>query len=768
MSISVLREVRGSSPDIANHIVASDPFGAGVNQYAGTNKTTTPIIRKGVVSRSCGSCYDYDVRVGGTIWKCVKSANLSSPYYGSSEISNVLEGSEVIVYKDFPAADTGIILGVVPAKHIKRDNVLLPPIPRISLESGIISKDSWEHVYMSSVETENNMAPHGRPIDVSPGEWHLTDVLYGSRLSHYGPIAEIVGSPLAKVRSSAIDDSVSIHADTFKQYLSSGDNLICDDGGFILSEENVSTYKHERLGEESEGGSFIERTSDYLNGLKSKLGKRIKSLIPISRLKVFKGYLGGVFHAIVTVPGTNSNDNDKENDDAGVCSLHVGEDGRTTLKTTAGFTMMLVDTIPTPKRKKFPWDPEGTVASEVDFTSKYKEPYEYHNGVSGTLAEVRSAEAYRTARALEPFIKFEDDFDLPEKGTEPPNEVDKTSGRTYTYKKGKENMAVFTVEPDGTLIVGGGKGCEFMMRDGKIIFNAPNGIFMSSGKDIIQLAGNDIVHKAYNNIENISTKGDVRTKAENNLHMVAASSSKGSVVIESKSRGGLKASGEGKETEGSGVLIKCEEGDVGIDSNKVSIKAEANVDIVTDEGNITLSTSSFDVGANNTTISSGPAMLMISMGSAILSGSSATIAGGSANIFNGGKVVKEWQDGESTPYQDSYKDISVSRKDAIEDKVEEFHKGVEDFNVTYIGEYDDTILEGIREPEWSTNKEIYSYTPTNEWEDTELGGTLPWPGDEAIFTNVSEFDNIDFDTWDDIKNTDGEIEDREFREFPRN
>lgn len=770
-------EALNNDPKMASPVIRSDPDGVAINSFTGAAPVGNSVLEMGVVVKSIGILNSYVVQVGQDAWVCSLATTMSSPFYGASQAGGLLEGTRVVVMKRNPYDETGVILGAYPQNNrIKKDSPL-SQLPRLSYETGAAQDDGWLEAYMEDATVFKAMHLCGLPVDAIPGEWHIRDSLYGARLSTSGPVAEMVGSPIAKVRVNSIDDSVTIVADTLKTTTAVGDTISSDDGGVTTIEEGVSIYKHERLWAENLGDSVFKvaakKAVDYMKGLVGRVTRNAEKGVLLPRLKIFKGYLGGIIHAIVSIPKY-------EYKDQGVCSFQVGAEGRVTVKTAAGISILGTNKIPVPMRKEMMWSNGGTKGSEVDLKSDYTEGYKYHD--KPTLPEFRSAQAYRTAQAYEPFHKFKDDFELTTEGDvdKLDEEVDKTSGRQYKYDENTEGKAnvVFNIEPDGTVMLGGGEGCEIMMKEGRIILHAPRGIFMSSGKDIVQLAGGSHIVKAHDNIDMIASDKDIRIKAKKNLHIVASDEGNGNVIIESKSKGKVTASGHGDGAKGKGILFKCDEGEIGVASKNLSYKGE-EVTIRAEKKAIITAKESTTITSNKTEILDGKGLLAVTNGAVDIYATSLVIGTSSGiSAFKDKSMLKtEWASSKNASGPSMYEigsKLSRGTKDREEDQLEGMFDKIKDFHVTYRDKYDVDIVKDMVMPEWYTNKDIYEYNAEEEWEDDILTSgedeeeTRAWPGKEdPDIIKFKDFKSQEVTDWEKAKNTDGEKEEVKFDTYPR-
>lgn len=703
-------------------------------------------------------------------------AGLADPFAGVGLSNSPLEGAYVLAAKLGQSSVSGVIIAVIPFISSESGEISAPAIPKMGLENGVGLDDVATEGYIADPDTVKIPAASGRPIDALPGEWHATSADYGGRISQAGPVSEIKASELACVRASAIDDSVQIKADLLQEFKATGDSMAFDDGGFTSQEEEVCLYKHERKGQALLNvSSFVASTANMLKGMKTSLQRVYSDSFARSRLRIFKGYLGDIFHAFVCIPGEARRSD--ANSTAGVFSTHVGADGRLTIKTAAGLSIQRNDAIPVPKRKRFPWDPKGDKAHEKDMVSARPGPYQY-KGDSTKSLELRNAEAWRSSRAYENFVRcFPEDFTVDPEGTTPAptDKYDETAKRYAEFVKFMRKFAAFNIEEDGTVIIQGGEGCEFILGKGKITMHAPNGIFGASGKDIVMLAGNDMVLKAKSSVDVVATKKDVRIKAENNLHMLAANESRGNVLLESKGKGDVTSTTDkGVDYAGKGIVLQCAEGGVAVVAKDLSAKISNNVAVNAEKRLSLAAGTSLYILGESVAVTDGEAGLDIGSGSLRIGGKSiACMAGNSFTASQHTSRLKmEWLSvpgGAAAPYSGYAASIAPIFK-LWSDPVSVLAglKGTPEF--TY-RTYDPTLAGSVAGPEWHKNAKFYNLTAITSWEENPIQKTYPWPGEAGYVTgnllNIEGDSNILADAWDKVTAADGELKTpKKFNEYP--
>jgi len=138
---------------------------------------------------------------------------------------------------------------------------------------------------------------------------------------------------------------------------------------------------------------------------------------------------------------------------------------------------------------------------------------------------------------------------------------------------------------NGDIIIGDGSGATIVMSGGNIRIEAPGGIYLCSGKEVIALTGQCVL-RAHKSVDISSAHEDVRIKAENNLQLLGGNSGEGGVLIESKSSG-LQQNYENKigtEVDGRGIVLKAASGVLALYGSDIYMRSLTS-DIVLDCAN---------------------------------------------------------------------------------------------------------------------------------------------------------------------------------------
>jgi hypothetical protein len=104
-----------------------------------------------------------------------------------------------------------------------------------------------------------------------------------------------------------------------------------------------------------------------------------------------------------------------------------------------------------------------------------------------------------------------------------------------TKSKFYKSLSTIAQLADGSILIEDGYGSNIMFSGGNIILSAPGDIIMKPGRSLITWAPDDIIQRAGSSIDITASKGDIRLKAENNLHMLGGNSGlRGGVIIEAR------------------------------------------------------------------------------------------------------------------------------------------------------------------------------------------------------------------------------------------
>lgn len=132
------------------------------------------------------------------------------------------------------------------------------------------------------------------------------------------------------------------------------------------------------------------------------------------------------------------------------------------------------------------------------------------------------------ARAAIPFADLTSAFYLP-----PPEPILKAIDHRLGRVKYFPNQAYFHMPDDGGVIIGDGYGAEIRLVGGHATVASAGDVWVKPGRNFNALAGRDVCLRARNSLDGSAGAGDLRLKAEHNLHLLGGNAGdSGGVLIE--------------------------------------------------------------------------------------------------------------------------------------------------------------------------------------------------------------------------------------------
>jgi len=452
---------------------------------------------------------------------CIMGGGMINKEYGISESSILPPNTRVLVVVDKQHSKdievNGCIISSIPNDGVFKDKIKVPQRNSI-LDKNTVSQinvSSYKRTTISNESFNNTEANSERARDVLVGdELQVNKFGVGRWLSAFS--TGLSASPKASIGVGLIDDLVEINAGYLKETTSLDDKKVFNDGGRLSEEYSFSLYQTERFGEKELNSEAINADHEIIESKK-----------PISRLKIFKGFLGSLFSLFVTSP----DEEDTEEDDVenGLTHFHIGEDGSVFLNAASEIFIEHTDRIPVPKRIKEPSDPSGYKAEDdskydkkEDFDYDYENPDEDPNEAYADLF-LRDRIALKIKNAYHGFRKLIDkDFKL--KSDEDLNDLkdkyDTVSKSVDAKEKYKKRRSGIYFSKDGRIYLRSAWGSEIIIGD-NIEISGVHNIFTRSGQHIISLAGDSNISKAYKDIEMSTTDGDIKIKSEYNFEVLS-------------------------------------------------------------------------------------------------------------------------------------------------------------------------------------------------------------------------------------------------------
>ena len=325
--------------------------------------------------------------------------------------------------------------------------------------------------------------------------------------------------------------------------------------------------------------------------------------MPWHRTRHVQGYLGQGGQQLVQCPPTAGSRAEYANGEPppqypGVCSSHVGLDGRYTVQSAKGISLAKRAAIVMPTRTHRAEQPASGAAVGDDDTNYMAAGHQGGGPAPKITGDIRTKGPHpglnRAAglfdlhaylfnySGVHPFVYHEHDYDTPEEldlthtGNESVAVPDfsELEGAQFLSPEGFEKSwrvdhrfgtqkfsllaAGLDLLQDGGVVLYGGCGEEIRMAGGSIFLSAPGDVWLQAGRNVVQWAGRDIAIRAKNSMDLTATEADVRIKAERNLQVLGGNSHSGGVLIESLASSAIYDFDEpGEKAKTSGVMLRA-------------------------------------------------------------------------------------------------------------------------------------------------------------------------------------------------------------------
>lgn len=330
-----------------------------------------------------------------------------------------------------------------------------------------------------------------------------------------------------------------------------------NDRGELLVETGYASYFWEALGAltptPSAGLSrtFTAKEAQLEKPHYSVLEPRYDDQTAFHRVRHYQGYGHGGQRVVVLPPPSSTQDLYRQSDRvplAAVLREHIGLEGSYSLHSARGITLAKRVSLPASKRLRRPESP--VPGEEYRFAGHYG-PGPNHRLREALPTRPDEASAQRAAasldeltrsanfKALHPMVQRAAVYLTPEEREVPyfsrvqepidfsvlqtqnylpvpeaiPVTVDHVSG-AVTYHA---NQSVFTLLPDGSVLIRDGFGAEIKTGQGDLELSAPNNIRIKAGKTLLLEGGYDVAAKAHNALDLSTTKGSVRVRSADKL-----------------------------------------------------------------------------------------------------------------------------------------------------------------------------------------------------------------------------------------------------------
>lgn len=578
-----------------------DPQKTVANLLFGADSSAGP-LKIGVVLHAIPFLNWYKVQLGGGdgfIGCCMLTQSALTPI-GVRVTSPITPGSIVIVHTP-PRLDFGLILGVMPP-IIKSGNIGCPDWIQQGGNSGLKREDahSWP---LTGMYRAGGVLDHsaGRPLDSTSMEWGMmaeTGVgVHVDPFQAFLRVNEMCGLYLnyfdshAGLRGVQLDIMSAMH-----------ELAIRDDEGECHLIEGRAVYPWEALGRYDPSGGWTKTNDDKVVQYEDPVGKidlkdGEEGMQPVYRLQQFGGYLGQGSMRLLIKPAKEAGKRlAKDQDiDEGLFCESIGLDGDYMLRSAKGLSFIKRCKIIVPKQLKRPEDGGGDdlAADNYKFSGKFGggDGAEDHKvgdvKVTGDLQHMRRVAGVADLtsyaanwKALHPFHYHQKDFLTKQESdtknfdttqetltfsalAQQPYMADPTA-KMLTIDHRYNEVAYYQTESyikmleDGSIVIGCGYGAQIVLSGGKLRLEAPGGIDICAGTDLLMLAA-QIILKAKGSIDLSSSEKDIRLKAEQNLQMLGGNGGLGGILIESKGDSEEQKYKDqiGEDVRASGIVMKA-------------------------------------------------------------------------------------------------------------------------------------------------------------------------------------------------------------------
>lgn len=555
-----------------------------------------PELCRGLVIHPLATLGWFKVQVAGigTI-SCTRLSFGSAAPLGVRDLGGIAPNSIVTVYKPnkFPF---GYILGVEPPQTL--DGSL--PNPDWLFQGGQSGyrREDVHNFPMKSLHRGGyitNMAGH-RPLDGTNLErgfitstglaLTIDDYAFQLRVNEQAGLFGSYFDGWVRLAGMQLDIESLVH-----------EVMARDDEGESHFFQGIAAYPWEALGLYDSGTNITQTYSDKEVVLDEPVGKvdlpkADLDLDPVYRTQEWGGYLGQGSHRLVVKPAKESGKRKRSDTDydEGLFAETIGLDGAYSLRSAKELYIGKRCKIVVPRRAKAIEDGYGDdgQADNYKFSGKHGGGDEHkvkEIQVEGEYKSMRRVSAVQDLiahqvnwRSLHPFHYHKLDYTTKQESEQSKNffhvqehlNFDQLENQPWLDdpepKKLKidhrlsdaeyfERESFLYFAPDGGIILSSGMGAALVLTS-DFRAEAPGDVQLTPGRDLVSLADQTII-RSRGSID-LTTMKDLRLKAEYNLHMLAANSEEGSLLIESKSDGMDQPFDKkiGEEVKARGIIVK--------------------------------------------------------------------------------------------------------------------------------------------------------------------------------------------------------------------
>ena len=530
---------------------------------------------------------------------------------GAQPVTTLPIGSQVLLFKSPDLAGQNVILGGFPFKMTDKNfSVGRSLVPRV--DAGVIHDDGYRALL--DMDEEGSYISNfncSTPWDAIPGDWgYLNDSGLGVLIGRF--LSRLVASNFAKIEAFTHDDLVRQTAWNFEHYGAALERRIVDDGGEYNDIWGMTPYIWEGMGVSKPDIEPFEDNTGEDSALKKGQTKaryepKHEDQQGLFRHRVFKGYLGDGEHEYIGVHKSVINSQEyferygNKSDYVGLLEVIKHIDGRYAVRSAKEITFEKICTIPVPKEMYQPEDSRGDKKDNYKAAQQFGDGDDYDKdefdpqddtSFQAAHAQLFNYHSYLFNHYFSASItSHKKDWDVPEESKVLENgQMDRSSvqlergSHKFLYDlppvaelridhrnghrvKYYQTRSVIKQLDDGSILIEDGYGTQYKLGGGSTFITAPNDVFVQPGRNFVVLSPHDAIIRAGNSADVTAAKGDVRLKAERNLHALGGNSGNGGILLESRGEGQPTEAGfseDGESVSMNGIILKAKEATVDI------------------------------------------------------------------------------------------------------------------------------------------------------------------------------------------------------------
>jgi hypothetical protein len=529
---------------------------------------------------------------GGPLIHATELLHCSGVPLGSRPVGGYAPRSQVLIAYH-PAWDPpAVILGAVP-KSAGDARMIMPDSQVLRSRAGQFEDPLHYGPFAKSPIFGNHSA--GRPADTLPGDWgSINDLGVGVWFGRL--LASLRASDLAKIEAFWGDDLLRIVGYNMELFTAGSQEFRLNDEGEYNEVWRATPWPWEGLGVRSASESATTAKEGRLKpgAEEAPLEPSKADQLLIPRHIRMRGYLGDCEKEFICAPpqSLSTETYAAKTKYLGLLEISKAHDGAYSVRSAKEVTLEKYALLPIPKELFAPEDPLG------DHRTNYKAADQFGTGDAYKLpefvwgaddAQVRPAQlldyhAWRFGRyekgGLGAHVK---DWYLPEEEeiSEPvPSALyDKSLKIGHTFMAALPSFGEIVIDhrpdhkaryyrsrsmvklhDDGSVSLEDGYGSQILLKGGSIFFTCVGDVWAQPGRNFVAWAPHDAILRAGNSADVSAAKGDVRLKAEKNLHVLSGNSGTGGTLLENRATGAPTSKDYEKTGQGvnsRGVVIKA-------------------------------------------------------------------------------------------------------------------------------------------------------------------------------------------------------------------